>query len=155
MHWRGQLTATRRIRLRRAAERDRPWLEDVHVAALGPIVLVGYGWTAERLRAQFRREVAVANCFVISVADGAERADAGYVSIEDRGAYWYIDAFAIAPNFQRRGIGEGTLRVVLEDAGTRPVRLSVLKTNRARSLYLRLGFRVIAGDTHREQMQWP
>jgi ribosomal protein S18 acetylase RimI-like enzyme len=120
------------------------------VAALGPVALVGYGWTKERLRAQFKTEIDLACCEVITV-DGR---DAGYVSIEDRHAYWYIDAFAIVPNYQRHGVGGIALRGVLADAGWRPVRLSVLKTNRARALYLRLGFRVIAEDRLRQQMEW-
>ena len=162
MRGRGQLTGVR-LGIRRALAGDRPFLEDVHVAALGPVALVGYGWTAERLRAQFRREVALESCFVISVstwpyaapghAPGDPR-DAGYISILDRGAGWYIDAFAIAPSFQRRGIGAAAMRVVLEDAGVKPVRLNVLRTNRARELYLKLGFRIVGGDAHREVMEW-
>jgi len=139
-----------RIERRHANELDRMFLEDVHVRALGPVALVGYGWTAQRLLAQFHREVRLANCEVISV-DGR---DAGYVSIEDRGTCWYIDAFAIAPNFQRKGVGAEALRSVLADAGTTPVRLSVLKVNRARSLYTRIGFQVIGGDARRELMEW-
>jgi ribosomal protein S18 acetylase RimI-like enzyme len=159
---RGQLTQAR-LRIRRAIASDRPFLEDVHVAALGPVALVGYGWTAERLRAQFRREVALESCFVIAVtswplaapgyAPGDPR-DAGYISIENRATSLYIDAFAIAPRFQRHGIGAAAMRVVLEDAGGTPVRLTVLRTNRARSLYLRLGFRIVGGDAHREHMEW-
>jgi ribosomal protein S18 acetylase RimI-like enzyme len=135
---------------RPASTRDRDFIEDVHVRALGPIALVGYGWTAQRLQVQFSEEVDLANCDVISV-DGR---DVGYISIEDRGRFWYIDAFAIAPNFQRRGIGAAVMRVLLDDAGFVPVRLSVLRTNRARSLYARLGFRVIGGDPQRELMEW-
>lgn len=139
-----------RVVLRRAVERDRGFLEEAHLAALGPIALVGYGWTKERLRVQFREEIELANCEVI-IAGGTE---AGYVSIEDRGPYWYIDAFAIVPNFQRRGIGSIVLRRVLDSAGIIPIRLSVLRTNRARSLYLRHGFRPVAGDPLREVMEW-
>ena len=158
----GQLTQAE-LRIRRATPRDRPFLEDVHVAALGPVALVGYGWPAERLRAQFRREVALANCFVISVVSwpiaapghaAGDGRDTGYISIENRATSWYIDAFAIAPSFQRHGIGEAAMRVVMGDAGHTPVRLSVLRTNRARSLYLRLGFRITGGDAHREIMEW-
>lgn len=138
------------IARRPASLSDRGFVEEAHVAALGPIALVGYGWTATRLRAQFHAEVDLANCEVISV-DGR---DVGYVSIEDRGTFWYIDAFAITPNYQRKGVGGAALRVLLADAGLVPVRLSVLRTNRARSLYLRLGFRVIGGDRQRELMEW-
>ena len=139
-----------KIERRRAHESDRTFIEDVHVAALGPVALVGYGWTAQRLRAQFQEEVDLANCEIISV-DGR---DAGYVSIENRGQFWYIDAFAIGLKFQKQGVGSAALRQLLDGVGMVPVRLSVLKVNRARSLYARLGFRVIGSDSRRELMEW-
>jgi ribosomal protein S18 acetylase RimI-like enzyme len=150
----------RAVRRRRADEADLELLEEAHLAALGPIALVGYGWTKERLRAQFYSEVELARCEVIEagLARGQARhvswRDVGYISIEDRGVSWYIDSFAILPNYQRHGIGEAALRSVLEAAGPRPVRLSVLRTNRARSLYARMRFRTIGGDRLREHMEW-
>ncbi|MCW5804860.1 MAG: GNAT family N-acetyltransferase [Deltaproteobacteria bacterium] len=148
------MSSTVRVTLRRATSDERTWIEDVHVAALGPVALVGYGWTAERLRAQFRSEVSPATCVVIATEDAAGARDVGYVSIVDRRHHWYIDAFAIAPKFQKKGVGGAALRAILDDAGILPVRLSVLRTNRARSLYLRLGFLVTGGDQLREQMEW-
>lgn len=138
------------VRRRPASERDRAFIEEAHVAALGPIALVGYGWPKEKLRAQFRTEIDLANCEVISV----DHRNAGYISVQDHTRYWYIDAIAILPNYQRHGVGGAAMRSVLIDAGWRPVRLSVLRTNRASSLYLRLGFRVVAGDRMRQLMEW-
>lgn len=140
----------RQVLRRPATAWDRDFLEEAHVRALGPTALVGYGWTEDRLRTQFHREVSVDNCWVISAAG----IRAGYVSVERRDVYWYIDAIAIVPNFQRRGVGEAALRDVMSEAGRTPIRLSVLHTNRARSLYRRLGFRVIGGDRMRELMEW-
>ena len=145
----------RAVRRRRADDLDRDFLEDAHIRALGPTALVGYGWTEERLRRQFHREVHLRNCWVIEV----DREPAGYLSIDVRGdrerdSHWYIDAIAIVPNFQRRGVGEAALRDLMVEAGRVPIRLSVLLTNRARSLYRRLGFRVIGGDRQRELMEW-
>jgi ribosomal protein S18 acetylase RimI-like enzyme len=131
-------------------ETDLPFIEEVHVAALGPVALVGYGWPAVKLRQQFRSEIDIATCHVISV-DGRR---AGYVSIEDRDSFWYIDAIAIARRYQRKGIGTLVLRDVLSEAGTRPVRLNVLLVNPARFLYERLGFRVIRRDEQRQIMEW-
>jgi ribosomal protein S18 acetylase RimI-like enzyme len=145
---------TTRVTLRRALLAERPWIEEVHVAALGPVALVGYGWTAERLRAQFHREVAPAACLIISTHDATGDRDVGYVSVEDRRHHLYIDAFAIAPKYQKKGVGGAAMRAILEEAGVTPVRLSVLRTNRARSLYLRLGFQIIGGDQLREQMEY-
>jgi GNAT superfamily N-acetyltransferase len=170
--WDGELTIVRR----RATERDVAMLEEAHLMALGPVALVGYGWTKERLRAQFYAEVLLENCQVIEVRGAAGRwwvgvgggeagvarapsaievggRDAGYISVEDRRTCWYIDAFAILPNYQKRGVGSAALRSVLA-AAPKPVRLSVLRTNRARTLYLRTGFRVIGQDRLRELMEW-
>lgn len=127
---------------------DRDFLEETHISALGPTALVGYGWTAERLRTQFHREIDVDNCWVIA----AEGVRAGYMSIEDKRGHWYVDAIAILPKYQRRGIGEIAMRDVLAEGHV--VRLSVLLVNRARSLYLRLGFRVVSSDGIRELMEW-
>lgn len=145
----GQLTVMR-IQRRRAIAQDTPFLEDVHVAALGPVALVGYGWPAFRLRDQFHREIDVTNCHVI-VVDGIA---AGYVSIEDKGAFWYIDAIAIAPKYQKKGVGTAALRSVMIEAGRMPVRLNVLRINRAKALYERLGFRTILEDARRQIMEW-
>jgi len=46
------------------------------------------------------------------------------------------------------------MRGIMYEAGRIPIRLSVLLVNRARSLYQRLGFRVIAADRMRELMEW-
>ncbi|HSK03119.1 MAG TPA: GNAT family N-acetyltransferase [Kofleriaceae bacterium] len=139
-----------RVELRRAQRTDLPFLEDVHVEALGPVALIGYGWPAVTLREQFRREIEVATCHVISI-DGRR---AGYISVEDRDSYWYIDAIAISRRYQGKGIGTIVLRNVLAEASTRAVRLNVLHVNRARALYERLGFRAIRRDEHRQIMEW-
>jgi ribosomal protein S18 acetylase RimI-like enzyme len=139
-----------RIERRRALQADAPFIEEVHVEALGPVALVGYGWPAITLRQRFRSEIDVATCHVISI-DGRR---AGYISIEDRDSFWYIDAIAISRRHQGQGIGTLVLRDVLAEAGSRPVRLNVLHVNRARSLYERLGFRVIRRDEQRQIMEW-
>jgi ribosomal protein S18 acetylase RimI-like enzyme len=68
--------------------------------------------------------------------------------------FGYSDASAIAPNYQRKGVGTATIKDVLADAGTLPVRLNVLHINRAKSLYERLGFRTIMQDARRQIMEW-
>lgn len=129
---------------------DLPFIEDVHIEALGPVALIGYGWPEVTLREQFRSEIDLATCHVISV-DGRR---AGYISIEDRDTFWYIEAIAIGRRYQSKGIGTLVLRDVLTEAGTQAVRLNVLNVNRARRLYERLGFRVIRRDEQRQIMEW-
>lgn len=135
--------------LRRPATlRDAEFIEEAHVAALGPVALVGYGWTAERLRMQFHREVRLDSCWVIT----AEGMRAGYICIEDKRGHYYIDAIAVIPKFQGRGVGEAALLGVQAEAAV--IRLSVFHTNRAQRLYERLGFRVLSSDPIRQLMEW-
>lgn len=139
-----------KVQRRPAFAQDLPFLEDVHIAALGPVALVGYGWPAFRLRDQFHKEIHVTNCHVILV-DGV---GAGYLSLVDQREHWYIDAIAIAPKYQKKGVGTAAIQSVLHDAGTLPVRLNVLHVNRAKTLYERLGFRTIVQDGRRQIMEW-
>jgi ribosomal protein S18 acetylase RimI-like enzyme len=151
LHRRRELTdAPHRVERRRALRTERSFIEEVHVEAMGPVALVGYGWPAIKLREQFRSEIDIANCYVITV-DGI---CVGYISIEDRDSFWYIDAIAMKRKYQGKGFGTLVLRDVLAEAGSRPVRLNVLHVNPARRLYERLGFRAIRRDEQRQIMEW-
>jgi ribosomal protein S18 acetylase RimI-like enzyme len=80
----------------------------------------------------------------------------GRLYVEERGdAIWVVD-IALMPESRGLGIGTAVLRDVLEqgrEAG-KPVGLNVIKTNRARRLYERLGF-VFAGDAGaHDRMEW-
>ena len=139
-----------KLQRRPAFAADLAFLEDAHVAALGPVALVGYGWPACRLRDQFHKEIDVRACHVIIV----DSVKAGYISIERKPDFLYIDAFAILPKYQKKGVGTAVLEAVLDDAGRMPVRLNVLHVNRAKALYERLGFRTILHDGRRQIMEW-
>ena len=63
------------------------------------------------------------------------------------GALVIVDV-ALAPEHRGRGIGTALLCAVLSEADSagKPVRLHVQRGNRARRLYERLGFELVAGD---------
>jgi ribosomal protein S18 acetylase RimI-like enzyme len=63
---------------------------------------------------------------------------------------------ALLPAYRNRGIGTRLIRALLAEAATRslPVRLNVLASHPAARLYARLGFRIVADDGVRWQMQW-
>lgn len=56
----------------------------------------------------------------------------------------------IDPKFQGKGIGKSILKDIIDEASVtrKPIRLSVLKTNKAQTLYTVLGFKIIAEDQH-------
>ncbi|MCD0505440.1 GNAT family N-acetyltransferase [Bordetella petrii] len=72
-------------------------------------------------------------------------------------AAWHVVQVQVAPAWQGRGLGARLLRTVLDqaDADGLPTRLDVLKTNPARRLYERLGFRVIADGGAEFHMERP
>ena len=74
----------------------------------------------------------------------------------DRGPdFWTLIQIQIVPELQGEGIATRLIEQLLSAAheSSVSVRLSVLKTNPARSLYERLGFVVISEDEHSYEMQ--
>lgn len=61
----------------------------------------------------------------------------------------------IDPKLQGKGIGKSILKDIIDEASApkKPVRLSVLKTNKAQTLYTVLGFKIIAEDQHSYMME--
>jgi len=84
-----------------------------------------------------RRQIIICNCF-----------DIGVMSTEWKPNEFFLKLIEISPRFQRLGIGTAIIRDLLEEACRKqlPMSLCVLKTNPARRLYERLGFRVV-GET--------
>jgi ribosomal protein S18 acetylase RimI-like enzyme len=81
---------------------------------------------------------------------------AGMIEIDRRPDAIVISNIQILPDRQRSGIGTAVIRMVVEEAATSrlPVTLQVLEVNpRARKLYERLGFRVVASTPPHVQMR--
>src|SRR5579871_2945352 len=67
----------------------------------------------------------------------------GYTQVEEHPHQISVCELVIHPQFQNHGVGTALLRQVMDKARSLgiPVRLGTFKTNRARKLYERLGFR--------------
>jgi ribosomal protein S18 acetylase RimI-like enzyme len=75
----------------------------------------------------------------------------GYCSVEHHSHEIFVHELVLSPEHQGKGIGSNVLKDVLEEATQKelPVRLQVLKANKARELYQKLGFREYEEtDTH-------
>ena len=133
--------------LRHATADDYAFLEALHTATMRDVVTRVWGWDAAIQEALFRRSFDPARSQIV-VVDGQ---DAGVFALEKRDDAWFLANIEIAPGYQSRGLGAQLIGSILSEAHAAglPVTLQVLKINRARSLYERLGFAVTGStETH-------
>ncbi|CAB3703634.1 GNAT family N-acetyltransferase [Paraburkholderia rhynchosiae] len=134
------------IILRPALADDEPFLFELRKATMTEhLAHVGEAADDAEHRARLLHRYDAAR--VISV-DGMR---AGLLKAHRTDTEWVVVQFQITPALQGRGIGKSALRTLLRaaDADALPVALRVLKGNRARRLYERLGFK-IAGEDERQ-----
>ncbi len=103
---------------------------------------------------QLERVLYRLDCAQIVTIDGA---DAGLFKVVRETDPWELTQIQLHPQYQGHGIGAALIKRLLDEAsmaGTR-VDLDVLRANPAKRLYERLGFRVVAEDTHSYLMRAP
>lgn len=140
------------IDLRPATPEDYEFAYRVHRAAMRESVEKTYGWDEPWQEAYFRERFDAARRQIIRY----DEVDVGVFSVEDRGDSLFLALIAILPEYQHRGIGTTLIRQLQRRAKEDhvPLTLRVLKVNRARELYERLGF-VVTGETDTHyQMRW-
>jgi ribosomal protein S18 acetylase RimI-like enzyme len=130
------------IVLRPATFDDLEWLDELHTRCMRELVNQLYEWRPEQFRTTFDPLINH-----IIVVDGA---DAGLLSYWNEPDALRVGNLLVEPALQGRGIGTEVMRRLLAsaEAELRIVRLRVLRNNRARSLYERLGFLIEAETDH-------
>ncbi len=128
-----------RYTLRPTTTDDYEYLRRLHHAAYHDLMVQMFGGWHEDEQDRYFDDHYVAGAAQIIVVEGD---DVGAVEMGRDGVRWFIAELQIDPAWQGRGIGTAVLRDVLAraDAEGVPVSLHVLKENRARRLYERLGF---------------
>jgi ribosomal protein S18 acetylase RimI-like enzyme len=117
-----------------------------------PAVEQVFGWDEQVQIRHFRERFDPAARDVIRFGG----VDVGVLSVKERGEDLFLKLIAILPEYHNRGIGTTLIRRLqrrAEDAGV-PVILQVLKPNRARALYTRLGFQVTGQTETHYRMRW-
>ena len=82
--------------------------------------------------------------------------NAGWLQVSDIPSGIYLDQLYILPAMQNHGIGTAIVRQLC-DRGRKEgktLTLEVMKNNRARLFYERLGFRVIRQSNYKLEMRW-
>lgn len=135
------------VELRAATANDRGFLWELHRTALRPAVEATWGWDDAFQVHYFNEHFATTDRFIVCV-DGL---DAGVLQFTIKGDHVFLASVALLPDYQGRGLGTELVKVVVEEGRRRnlPVRLQVLKANRAKALYERLGFEAYGeSETH-------
>ena len=147
MRWR--LTETTRP----ALPADRELVRELHHAAFRDVVERQFGRWSDAEQARFFAAQWDRGGIELILWNGTP---AGYCDIEDRPDDVYVHVLAIHPRAQGRGIGSAVLQRAIERAESRgvPVRLQVLRENRAAELYRRIGFEVSGQTPTHFLMEW-
>lgn len=127
--------------LRPARPEEFPFAEAIHIDAMRPLMLQLDAWDEPMRRAMIRRSFKAADSRIITL----EGRDIGWIQVTERDADYNLAQLQILGDYCGRGIGSRIIRDLQDRAVRegRTVSLSVVRTNRAIALYLRLGFRMI------------
>lgn len=111
-----------------------------------------YGWDEAWQEHYFQEHFDLAKRQIIRYGG----VDVGVFSVEEQEDSLFLALIALLPQYQCRGIGTTLIRRLQRRAKEDgvPVTLQVLRVNRARALYERLGF-VLTGETETHyRMRW-
>lgn len=119
---------------------DTKFARLAHHAAYRDVVSRQFGTWDETLQDRLFEEKWMPHQFEIVLCDGNQ---CGFLSIEDRPDHISVSEIVITPQFQGRGIGSRLLNEEIQRGRETqsPLRLQVLRENRAIELYRRLGFK--------------
>lgn len=125
-------------RLRHATAADTAFLRDLHHTTYREVVTRMFSWDEVKQDHYFSGNFD-ATAYQVIVA---EQQDIGALSVQRNPTQWTLVEIQPLPAFQGRGIGTVILHDLLTQAQRQgcPLRLQVLKANRARQWYERLGF---------------
>ena len=82
--------------------------------------------------------------------------DAGWLQVDEFPDSIYLGQLYLAPSFQNCGVGTAIVSSLSDRArqAGKSLALDVMKNNRARALYKRLGFQVIGESEYKLKMRW-
>ena len=128
---------TRRL----ATESDKPFVWEANRQAYQDVVVRQFGqWDEESQERDFNEKWESADFELVELAGEP----VGAIWTTDEGEYLRLREVFLLPDYQGKGIGSQLVKQELTRARQqhKPLRLRVLRENRARALYERLGFAV-------------
>jgi ribosomal protein S18 acetylase RimI-like enzyme len=141
------------ITLRLATPDDKEFCQQVHHLAYREVVVRQFGQWNETLQDSFFEKYW--NSLALQIIEFEGRS-VGCFSREIHHDDISINEIEVLPQYQRQGIGTQLLVQQLDEARRvrLPIRLQVLRENRARNLYKRLGFKAYDKTETHLLMEW-
>ena len=139
--------------LRPATEADNDFLYHLHISTIREAVEATWGWDEAFQADHFRRKWNPAKYQIIML----HQTQVGVLVLEEQVEAIFLGLIEISLAYQGQGLGSQVIQDVcaLAQEKSLPLELHVLKTNpRAKSLYERLGFKVIEEREERYVMKW-
>jgi len=133
------MTAHMIISTRKPADADFDCLLRIHHAAYHDVVVDQFGSWDEPIHDRCFADKWAAGELQVLQMDGR---DCGFIWIRESNQAITVSEIVIDPEFQNRGVGTQFMRSIQDRASALhlPVRLRVLRRNRALAFYKRLGF---------------
>jgi GNAT superfamily N-acetyltransferase len=132
---------------------DYEFCRNVHQSAYRDVVIRQFGSWDESMQDSFFREGLNRAPHKIVEVDGIP---IGVVSTEIRADCLYLSELQLLPEYQGQGIGSliAKEQMALAKSLNLPLRLVVLRENRAHDLYCRLGFMTTGTSENHVKMEW-
>lgn len=98
-------------------------------------------WDDAKQRAAFADQRKIEDVRIVVFEDH----DVGWMQASETDSEIFLQQLFVEPAYQRKGIGSAVLSILLDRSrkAGKPIVLTVLKNNPARSLYERFGFKVV------------
>jgi GNAT superfamily N-acetyltransferase len=140
-----------RIRLRAARAEDFLFARSLYYETMREVTERLFGWDQAREDRKFAEQFKLDEVKII-VLDGN---DVGWLQTQTDDATITLGQFYVSPPVQRRGVGTNVLKRLIAGAKRegKSITLGVVKTNPARRLYERHGFRTIHEDQYKFYMR--
>jgi ribosomal protein S18 acetylase RimI-like enzyme len=145
--------ADREFQLRPTGSEDFQFAWSLYTDLMKPLTAELLGkWNEPEQKRVVELAVAAEGTSII-VIDGL---DAGWLQVIESPDSIYLGQLYLARSLQNRGIGTAILRQLWDTArhAGKALTLDVMKNNRARLLYERVGFRVTGESEYKLKMRW-
>jgi ribosomal protein S18 acetylase RimI-like enzyme len=146
------VSETPQLAFRRASSNDFQFCWTLYRDLMKPLTTELLEWNESGQRRVIEQSLTDSGTFIILVRG----TDIGWLQTRETPDEIYLGQLYVTPSMQSRGIGSAIIRQLCDRAHRegKALTLDVMKNNRARLFYERLGFRTIGTSQYKQKMRW-